>query len=136
MILHILMCMVRLCIYLTNCLPGCVLICLYSADIFIHSPLSLSLSLSLSFSPSLPLSNGWKVILLTLDIGCRGYINNNVYVYLSSWVCLGWSVVLLLRAVSQVALRCSYVIYLNRNKAVWHIVPYVSRLEGLIIGSL
>ena len=36
------MCMVRLCIYLTNCLPVCVSMCLYSANIFIHSPLSLS----------------------------------------------------------------------------------------------
>ena len=56
-------------------------------------------------------SNGWKAILLTLEIGCRGYINNNV------------------KGCSQVALRCSYVIYLNRNKAVWHAMPCISRLE-------
>ena len=72
-------------------------------------------------------SNGWKAILLTLEIGCRDYINDNVLLEqlgLSRAECRST-----LKSCSQVALHCSYVIYLNRNKAVWHTMPYISRLE-------
>ena len=64
------------------------------------------------------------------------------YMYLSSWVCLGRSVIPLLRAVAKWHCAAAYmymymymyVIYLNRNKVVWHTMPYTSRLE--FIGSV
>ena len=74
-------------------------------------------------------SNGWKAILLTLEIGCRGYINNNVLRVLQQLGLSRSECRSTLKSCSQVALHCSYVIYLNRNKAIWHTMPYISRLE-------
>ena len=80
-------------------------------------------------------SNGSKAILLTLEIGCRGYINNNVLRVLEQLGLSRAECRSTLKSCSQVALHCSYVIYLNRNKAIWHTMPYISRLEWFI-GSL
>ena len=77
-------------------------------------------------------SNGCKTILLTLEISCRGYINNNVLRVLEQLGLSRAECCSTLKDYSQVALRCSY---LNRNKAIWHTMPYISRLEWFI-GSL
>ena len=74
-------------------------------------------------------SNGWKAIFLTLEIGCIGYINNNVSHVLEQLGLSRAECRSTLKSCSQVALHCSYVIHLNRNKAVMHTIPYISRLE-------
>ena len=68
-------------------------------------------------------------ILLTIEIGCRGYINNNVLHVLEQLVLSMAECRSTLKSCSKVALHCSYVIYLNRIKSVRHNKPYISRLE-------
>ena len=70
-------------------------------------------------------SNGWKAIFLTLEIGCIGYINNNVSHVLEQLGLSRAECRSTLKSCSQVALHCSYVIHLNRNKAVMHTIPYI-----------
>ena len=70
-----------------------------------------------------------KAIFSTLEIGCRGYINNNVLHVLEQLGLSRAECRSTLKGYSKVALRCGYVIYLNRNKAVMHTMPYISRPE-------
>jgi len=71
-------------------------------------------------------SNGWKAHLITLEVGCRGYIPNDFTRKLKQLDIPKATSTSLRKACSTAALRCSYVIYLNRNNVNWHSRPYIS----------
>ena len=71
-------------------------------------------------------SNGWKASLLTIEIGCRGYISDSFKYILKQ---LGLSKLdsnLTFKQCSAIALRCSYILYLNRNQPSWRSMPYIA----------
>ena len=60
-------------------------------------------------------SNGWKTHLITIEIGCRGYVPNNLIPKLKQLGLSKASCSDTRKVCSTTALRCSYVLYLNRN---------------------
>ena len=71
-------------------------------------------------------SNGWKADILTIEMGCRGYASGN---FIHTLTRLGLSrpmARLTLKTCSDISLRCSYIIYLNRAQLSWSKRPYFS----------
>ena len=61
-------------------------------------------------------SNGWKASLITIEIGCRGYISSNFSYILKQLGLPKKESNSTFKLCSTIAMRCSYVIYLNRNQ--------------------
>ena len=64
-------------------------------------------------------TNTWKARLLTLEVGARGLVGSSTY---RAFRVLGFSAAQtksLVKALSEIVVRCSYAIYLAHNSPVW-----------------
>jgi len=64
-------------------------------------------------------TNTWKARLLTLEVGARGLVGSSTY---RAFRLLGFSAAQtksLVKALSEIVVRCSYAIYLAHNSPVW-----------------
>ena len=65
-------------------------------------------------------TNGWKCNLFTVEVGSRGYVSQSLVKFLKFLGLSNRAIKLARNECSIKALRCSYVIYLHREKKNWN----------------
>ena len=75
------------------------------------------------------LSQGWKTTFIAIEVGCKGFVGFSTVKCCKMLGMSKRSISQLVKLLSKVALRCSYLIYLSRKNREWKPIDLYIHLD-------